>query len=289
MRLKQNGIFNDVPCGKCPSCLSNKRQSWAFRIEQELKHSCSAYFYTLTYDGDHCMKKIEHGYQKMSKLDFLKGKKPTLVKSDLSLFLKRLREYESKAIENTFKDKIALTKEDLRAKIRYFAVGEYGGTYQRPHYHVLLFNSISSNEEIQSVWGKGFVDVGEVESASIMYCVSYVVNPEYAPEGCDKTFSVMSKGIGKQYLDPNMVEYHKTGQHFLSHTGNVFVALPRYYRDKIFNNYEKGKYREKVCMEIATKERNSVHESSEIQAVEAIQKDKRLRRKIKSKSKPSKF
>lgn len=291
MRLKQNGIFNDVPCGKCPSCLSNKRQSWAFRIEQELKSSCSAHFITLTYDDEHCKtKNKDDSVRLMSKVDFLKGKKPTLSKYDLRCFLKRLRQFEYREVYSFQSYPYERLGVKENSKIRYFAVGEYGGTYGRPHYHMLIFNMLDETlNKLTEIWGNGFVDVGKVESRSIMYCVSYVVNPDYAPEGCEKTFSWMSKGIGKSYLTEEMVKYHKYGENFLSHTGDIFTALPRYYRDKIFNNYEKTKYREKITMEIAAKDRNTVHESIEVQAIESIQKDKRLRRKIKSKSKPSKF
>lgn len=72
---------------------------------------------TLTYDEDE-MPRLEDG-------------RGTLVYTDAQLFLKRLR------------DRIANSKDEHIAKLgkfRFFCVGEYGGRYERPHFHIVLFN-----------------------------------------------------------------------------------------------------------------------------------------------------
>lgn len=75
-------------------------------------------------------------------------------------------------------------------KIRYFAVGEYGGETQRPHYHAIIFGYPScrygrsrySHREnccyycdlVRDTWSKGQVDLGTVETASAQYVCGYI-------------------------------------------------------------------------------------------------------------------
>lgn len=77
-------------------------------IEEKLHEKNS--FVTLTYS--------EENLPVMQEFPHL----PTLKPRDLTLFLKRLR------------------KEILPSQIRFFAVGEYGDSSWRPHYHLALFN-----------------------------------------------------------------------------------------------------------------------------------------------------
>ena len=54
--------------------------------------------------------------------------------------------------------------------------------------------------------------------------------------------ALMSKGLGLSYLTPEMVKYHKNDvSRPITLRGNNKVALPRYYRDKIFSESEKLK------------------------------------------------
>ncbi len=82
---------------------------------------------------------------------------PILWKDDLQRFIDRFRAY----LKRKFGEK---------ARIRYFAVGEYGTNSLRPHWHILLFHnsdaihglikscdSCNYNEDISSVWLYGSV------------------------------------------------------------------------------------------------------------------------------------
>lgn len=100
----QTGKYIEVPCGKCSLCQSNLVADWAFRLRYEAEQAKSVYFIRLSYDDEH--------------LPMCNGV-PTLDKTDLQKFFKRIRK--------------------AGLQIRYFAVGEYGGKFGRPHYHLLLF------------------------------------------------------------------------------------------------------------------------------------------------------
>lgn len=203
-----------VPCGKCIPCLVNKRTDWGFRLQEEHKVSKSAHFVTLTYDAKH-----------------LRSNK-SLCKRDLQLYLKRLR------------------KKDASAKIRYYAVGEYGSISARPHYHILLFNSCVEN--IRSAWNDakgdaiGIVHVGNVSPASVAYVTKYIIQKDQYPEGMEKPFATMSRayGIGGHYLSDAMVAWHREDdRNYVVRPGNLKGRLPRFYREKI---WYKEKDRERV-------------------------------------------
>ena len=61
-------------------------------------------------------------------------------------------------------------------KVRYYAIGEYGSQFQRPHYHVLLFNVPTELIRImaEKIWKKGNVHIGRVERKSIGYVAGYL-------------------------------------------------------------------------------------------------------------------
>lgn len=192
-----------VPCGKCLVCLQKKRREWSFRLEQEFKYSQGAFFVTLTYDQKHYP--------------------GTLRKKDFQLFMKRLR------------------KADATNKLRYYAVGEYGSKEGRAHYHVLLFN-LQDEALVRRSWcdvnGKpiGIVHIGKVTAASIGYCTKYIVQPMEPVEGMEKPFALMSRkfGIGGKYLTDEMVQWHREDLRNYGMRFNEKVALPRFYKDKIW-------------------------------------------------------
>lgn len=223
MSIKGPSGYVSIPCGKCHACLSNKRKSWAFRIAQELKHSETALFLTFTYDDDH----VIYG-------EF----KPTLFKRDMQLFLKRLRKYITDK-------KIMSQRAQKPPQIKYFIVGEYGSETERPHYHGLLFNiPLQVHPFITDIWQKGFVHFGNVEEASTLYTMKYIVQPEDQMQGVEKQFSLISKGIGSSYLSNAMIKYHKKGLKAFVVNNGYKQAMPRYYREKLFTHLEKVRINE---------------------------------------------
>lgn len=234
-----------VPCGKCNFCLSNNRQDWSFRLEQELKVAQSAKFLTLTYEAEHLPieKDTNTGEPYFA-----------LSKQHLGRFHMSLKQYQNRWITKECKRQ-KLNKEDktkLKKKwrIRYFSVGEYGSNNFRPHYHLILFNihpTVSEAIANGQIWSKGFVKFGEVNSKTINYTCKYVIDKEPEKiEGKIKPFKFMSKnpGLGHNYLEHNTT-WHKsrgTARFYKLNADGSKGRLPRYYKERIFSKVERQVY-----------------------------------------------
>lgn len=100
--------YLEVPCQKCLICRDRKAQQWATRVTCEGNYHVNCpWWITLTYNDVYCPPE-------------------GLVKRDLQNFFKRLRERVSRVVG-----------EDIR--LRFVAIGEYGGNTARPHYHAVVF------------------------------------------------------------------------------------------------------------------------------------------------------
>jgi len=132
--------------------------------------------------------------------------RPTLVPTDLQLFWKRLRKKYGNGI-------------------RYFACGEYGERFGRPHYHACVFgldfedkvfykNSPSGDKVYRSnslsdLWPYGDNAIGDVSFESAAYVARYIMAKKlgdtesyYTEQSIEPEFVRMSRrpGIGSSYL-----------------------------------------------------------------------------------------
>lgn len=222
-----------VPCGRCPTCRKTLGMQWAFRLQQELLISKTAWFVTLTYNTSNVP---------------LIGKQMTLKMKDLSLFFKRLRKHE---------------------KFKYFAIGEYGETRYRPHYHLLIFG-LDNTDNIAKAWNggdtegaerihtpeggnphiqrhepieRGTIHIGEVTLPSIIYCVDYMfkkkIIPQYPGDLRQKEFSNKSNGLGMNYIYKNY-QYHKSdlSRNYVE-IGKIKIPMPRIYREYVYTEKER--------------------------------------------------
>lgn len=212
--IKVRGYIRDVPvpCSRCPNCKRSRVSQWTFRLQQEDRISSSSYFITLTYDTRHVP---------ISPNGFM-----TLRKEDIQLFWKRLRKYQ-------------------KAKIKYYLAGEYGEKTWRPHYHAIVFN-VEDPEYFNKAWQLGNVHVGKVSGASIAYTAKYIDKnkriPVHRNDDRMPERSFMSKGLGKNYLTPQIRAWHKAKpneRNYVSRHDGVKLSMPRYYRDELFTETEK--------------------------------------------------
>ena len=202
-----------VPCGKCLACRVSRRREWATRMLHELSSYRESAFLTLTYDDDHL------------------PPNGSLDKAALQKFFKRLRK--------SLGDR----------KIRYFACGEYGELYGRPHYHAIVYGiglCPADKKLVMDAWP--FCDwtnykifrgaFGLVEPDSVRYVAQYidkkftgeVADREYKDKGREPVFKLSSLGLGKQWCDTNAARIRARPE--ISVNG-IVQALPRYYVNRL--------------------------------------------------------
>jgi len=141
-----------LSCGKCILCRKRQASDTTTKIVHEASQHLFNSFVTLTYDDKHIP---EHG-----SLDY----------RHLQLLWKRLR--------------------NDGLKFKYYAVGEYGDSTQRPHYHACVFGEAFTKDrvitteapflnwtspQLLEAWGLGLVSVGALTPQSAAYVAGYVV------------------------------------------------------------------------------------------------------------------
>lgn len=142
------------PCGGCLPCRINRASAWCLRMFHELDAwDNKALFVTFTYSDENL------------------PADGTLVVAHLQLFWKRLRKRLPKG-----------------SRISYYAVGEYGETTNRPHYHAIIYGLSFSDVEylhvgassfpyhplVSESWKLGMIHIGTVTTDSISYVAGYV-------------------------------------------------------------------------------------------------------------------
>lgn len=219
VRHELTGENMPFPCGRCPVCKRRRVSQWVFRMMKEDERQKFGHFVTLTYDTKH-VPITDHGFM-------------TLCKRDFQLYMKRLRK---------------LCKGD---KLKYYCVGEYGTKRMRPHFHAIIFG-VSDIDRFSDAWQLGNVYVGKVSGDSVAYTCKYMDKerkiPLHSRDDRIKEFSLMSHGLGENYLTDAMVAYHKSdlSRNYVTTKTGYRVALPKYYRDKIFSDDEKFRQRKLI-------------------------------------------
>lgn len=206
----------------------------------EDRYSSSAYFITLTYDRNH-VPITKNGFMGLCDHEFRD-------------YMYRLRisqtRYYAKAA-----GRYNQVGRLLPGKIKYYAVGEYGGKSGRPHYHAIIFNS--ELNLLADAWrcykpgcncGKmlGDIHYGQVSGASVGYVLKYLSKswkPKHSNDDRYPQFARMSQKLGINYLTPSVIAWHKgdlENNVYCTTRSGVKLSMPRYYKDKIYNSEERG-------------------------------------------------
>ena len=190
-------------------------------------------------------------------------KDKSLHKSEIQLFIKRLR------------------KHYYPKRIRYYACGEYGNDFARPHYHACIFGHDFEDKEIhkrghygtkttantrrgefdiyrsktlEKLWPKGFSTIGEVTFDSAAYVARYITkkingkNSDDHYQGKTPEFALMSRrpGIGNEWLDKYLTDVYP--KDYVTMRGKKLRPV-RYYDNQLmtknFSMYEKVKDKRK--------------------------------------------
>lgn len=216
----------DLPCGQCIGCRIQKSMEWSLRIMHESDQHIENCFITLTYDDEHLPK----------------GGK--LVRTHFTEFIRELR------------------RSRPTIRIRYFMCGEYGEKYDRPHYHAAIFNyqpidmelwyrtdrgdCIYTSDELDSIWKRGIVAVGDLTIESAAYIARYVIKKLNGGPAFDKylidfneetgecevlepEYITMSlrPGVGKNWFEKYSMDCYP--KDWVTYNGKKF-KIPRYYQ-----------------------------------------------------------
>lgn len=225
-----------VPCNKCLNCRTNRQNDWAWRMEIEyldtLKKGGCAYFITYTYDDKHIINVVNPD----------ESEEPTLYVPDVQRFHKRLRK--------------------AGINFRNFTIGEYGGTFSRPHYHGMYFFSgevkpSEVHDEFFDKWRKCEPERLSVDPFSIAdakYIAKYSLKAPHVDFGyLQKPFAVCSRkpAIGSCFLTSSGADKVVRNQSYLvTDCGGTPYNLPRYFKQKLFTPLE----RKNILDEYQTKE-----------------------------------
>lgn len=142
--IARKNVVREVPCGKCYHCKITKVNEWVTRMVLQSLYSKYVYFGTLTYavTDTAVFRETSPMLSRFNKENKLLPTPLLLRKDHLQKFFKRLR-------KNT------------GVKFQYFACGEYGTNYGRPHFHYILWSDVVITEEQVSNSWSAFDDKGE--------------------------------------------------------------------------------------------------------------------------------
>lgn len=147
--MTQDYEERDVPCGQCLHCRMTKINEWTTRMRCQSATYNHTYFITLTISSDAPDEVLRAHNYTMSNINVNKKWQPTpitLDKRTLQLFFKRLRRYNN------------------IPTLSYYAVGEYGHKYGRPHYHAILWcDEEITAKMIEAAWQLEGIPFGQID------------------------------------------------------------------------------------------------------------------------------
>lgn len=229
------------PCRKCLPCLKRRRDEWVRRLVEELSVHDLNCFVTLTYDDEHLVKTCDDpstGEVFYDSDDIPQMWKPHILKFHADM---RKRYQQGFFICHWLDHEFRM---ELHGNMpKYYLTSELGPLHSRPHYHAVYYGVEDINVFtclVAELWKNGFSSVYPAAAGAAGYISKYLVK-EVCADNIDQwrgqlpPFSLMSKGIGKVYIermkdwhlaDPEHRQgYQRFGQH---------GRLSRYYREKIF-------------------------------------------------------
>ena len=212
-------------CGKCMECKKQKSREWQVRLQEEIRHSKNGKFVTLTFSNEsikELSKNIElKGYDLDNEIATLATRR----------FLERWRKKYKKSV-------------------KHWLVTELGGNgTENIHMHGIIWTNESA-ETINKIWKYGYTWIGDknnggyVSEKTVNYITKYVTKTDIKHSEYNSKI-LCSPGIGKNYIERedsklNKYKSENTKETYTTRTG-VKLALPIYYRNKIYNEEEREK------------------------------------------------
>ena len=167
-----------LPCGRCHGCRLERSRQWAVRCLHEAQMHKENCYITLTYDEDNVPSDMSLHYDHFQR------------------FMKRLRKH--------FTGKT----------VRFYMCGEYGETFQRPHFHAIVFGidfsdrvfhsrtssgfRLDTSQLLSKLWPYGFNTIGDVTFESAAYVARYVMK-KITGDMADEHYKFVDPDTGEIY------------------------------------------------------------------------------------------
>jgi hypothetical protein len=187
-----------LPCGQCVGCRLERSRQWAVRCMHEAQMHTSNCFITLTfanfswYDAKKVKFDIPYRYHRQhSAMD--------LIYDEYQLFMKRFRK--------RFPD----------FKIRFYMAGEYGESFDRPHYHACIFgfdfpdkkflsrtstgSILYTSKILEELWPYGYSSIGDVNFESAAYVARYIMKKQTGKVRLNEDGSVIDPEQHYEFCD----------------------------------------------------------------------------------------
>ena len=206
-------------CGCCIECRKEKQREWRVRLDEELRTNYG-YFITLTVSPEG-IKELEE----RTNLNWTLNPNEIATKA-LRLFLERARK-------------------DTGKSIKHWCVTELGEKGDRIHLHGIFFGQKSA-ELIKKHWKYGFSFIGQYcNSRSVNYMTKYMLKVD-VKHPTFKQIVLASPGIGAGYMDRldylwQKQNYKKIEVATYTFRNGTKMAMPKYYKNKIFTDKEREK------------------------------------------------
>lgn len=217
--LDRRLYYIPTKCGCCIECRKEKQREWRVRLDEELRTNYG-YFITLTVSPEG-IKELEE----RTNLSWELNPNEIATKA-LRLFLERVRK-------------------DTGKSIKHWCVTELGEKNDRIHLHGIFFGQKSA-ELIKKHWKYGFSFIGQYcNSRSVNYMTKYMLKVDIK-HPTFKQIVLTSSGIGSGYMDRldylwQKQNYKKIEVATYTFRNGTKMAMPRYYKNKIFTDKEREK------------------------------------------------
>lgn len=207
------GVFDRIPCHWCFGCRLDRVNMWLDRINYARVGHPTA-FVTFTYDDNF--------------LIFNNDGIPSLCRDDFSKFIDKLQ------------DRVKRSKNPLiETNFKFFAVGEYGHQFRRPHYHILFIgiDFFAARRLFYDTWQYGIIDSLPILDGGIRYVLKYMdeqINGElakmmYDASGIERPFTSMSRSLGADLYYSQYDFCQRTGTY--KNLAGKIRPLPQYYKN----------------------------------------------------------
>lgn len=212
-----------VGCGNCIECRKKKARDWQIRLQEDIRKYKNGKFITLTFNTE--------SLQHLSKIVLKENKKLTGYDLDNAIATKGIRRF------------LERWRKKHKKSIRHWLVSELGhGSTEHIHLHGIIFTN-ENIKEIEEKWGYGYVWEGTyVNEKTVNYIIKYIHKMDIEHKEY-KSIIRCTAGIGNHYFERTDWERNKfkgkdTIETYKTRQGKE-IALPIYYRNKIYNEIER--------------------------------------------------